>query len=179
MFEQVRQAMGAVHLQVLKRFCKFVLVRLLGRFIATEIDLQKLNFEVASGTAELDDLCVDARTINSLLGDTPLSFLSGTIGKLRMVLPWRGVLNGEPACVRLSDVRLTLAPASAISTRGEAGAGGARASMVRSSLMQEFSTPSLLARSMWADEAGDDDDAVGAHAVPPPPGASRSRCSRV
>ena len=59
MFEQVRLAFGELHLGVLKRVCKFVLVRLLGRFIATEIDLAKLHFEVASGTAELADLQVE------------------------------------------------------------------------------------------------------------------------
>eukprot|EP00306_Pavlova_sp_CCMP459_P009358 CAMPEP_0185186060 /NCGR_PEP_ID=MMETSP1140-20130426/3764_1 /TAXON_ID=298111 /ORGANISM="Pavlova sp., Strain CCMP459" /LENGTH=261 /DNA_ID=CAMNT_0027752313 /DNA_START=92 /DNA_END=874 /DNA_ORIENTATION=+ len=176
MFEQVKQAVGELHLQVLKRFCKFVLVRLLGRFIATEIDLQKLNFEVASGTAELDDLQIDARTINALLGDTPLSFISGTIGKVRMAMPWRGIINGEAASIRLSDVRITLAPSAAGPALhgGARGAGATGARMMRSSVVQEFSTPSLLAKSMFADEEEDAEagEAAEVPAAPTPSGSS-------
>ena len=51
----------------LKRLYKFVLKRLIGRFLLSELALSDLNVHLRAGTIELRSLTLDADAINAML----------------------------------------------------------------------------------------------------------------
>ena len=98
----------------LKRLYKFVLKRLIGRFLLSELALSDLNVHLRAGTIELRSLTLDADAINAMLLSSGASChvvaaCPSTIGRIKVRLCYSDILN-ESLTLELEDITLNLAP---------------------------------------------------------------------
>ncbi|GAA0167398.1 hypothetical protein LIER_22343 [Lithospermum erythrorhizon] len=88
-----------------KRVCKFVLKKKLGKFILGDIDLDQLDVQLTAGTLQLSHLALNVDYLNQKLGaKTALNVKEGSIGSLLVTMPWK-----EDGCrIEVDELELVL-----------------------------------------------------------------------
>ncbi|KAL3614201.1 hypothetical protein CASFOL_042275 [Castilleja foliolosa] len=90
----------------IKRICKFLLKKKLGKFILGDIDLNQLDVQLGAGTIQLTDLALNVDYINEKLGTTPVFVKEGSVGSLTVTMPWK-----DGGCrVEVDELEIVLAP---------------------------------------------------------------------
>ncbi|XP_051146509.1 autophagy-related protein 2 isoform X2 [Andrographis paniculata] len=90
----------------IKRICKFLLKKKLGKFILGDIDLNQLDVQLGAGTIQLSDLALNVDYINDKLGTSPVVLKEGSIGSLMVVMPWK-----EGGCrIEVDELEVVLGP---------------------------------------------------------------------
>ncbi|XP_034927983.1 autophagy-related protein 2 isoform X1 [Populus alba] len=91
----------------MKRLCKFVLKKKLGKFILGDIDLDQLDVQLAEGTIQLSDLALNVDCLNEKFGAAASVMIKeGSIGSLLVKMPWKG----KGFQVEVDELELVLAP---------------------------------------------------------------------
>ncbi|KAJ6692542.1 AUTOPHAGY-RELATED 2 ISOFORM A [Salix purpurea] len=91
----------------MKRLCKFVLKKKLGKFILGDIDLDQLDVQLAEGTIQLSDLALNVDCLNEKFGAAASVVIKeGSIGSLSVRMPWKG----KGFQVEVDGLELVLAP---------------------------------------------------------------------
>ncbi|XP_058097104.1 autophagy-related protein 2 [Magnolia sinica] len=90
----------------IKRVCKFLLKKKLGKFILGDIDLEQLDVQLGNGTIQLTDLALNVDYLNQKLGETPVTVKEGSIGSILAIIPWK-VSNCQ---IEVDELELVLAP---------------------------------------------------------------------
>ncbi|KAL0356821.1 UNVERIFIED_CONTAM: Autophagy-related protein 2 [Sesamum calycinum] len=72
----------------IKRVCKFLLKKKLGKLILGDIDLHQLDVQLGAGTIQLSDLALNVDYINEKFG-TAVLVKEGSIGSLLVTMPGR------------------------------------------------------------------------------------------
>uniref|UniRef100_A0AAV1UYY7 Autophagy-related protein 2 n=1 Tax=Peronospora matthiolae TaxID=2874970 RepID=A0AAV1UYY7_9STRA len=97
----------------LKRLYKFVLKRMIGRFLAAdELDLDQLDVHLRSGRLELCDLLLNADVLNAELCEAqglPFRVEKGYMGSVRVAISYANIIN-ESCLVEIDDVEIVLVP---------------------------------------------------------------------
>ncbi|XP_010521447.1 PREDICTED: autophagy-related protein 2 [Tarenaya hassleriana] len=88
-----------------KRVCKFLLKKKLGKFILGDIDLDQLDVQLRDGTIQLFDLAINVDYLNEKF-DAPLLIKEGSIGSLLVKMPWKS----KGCQVEVDELELVLAP---------------------------------------------------------------------
>lgn len=128
----------------LKRLYKFVLKRMIGRFLAAdELDLDQLDVHLRAGRMELCDLLLNADVLNAELCEPaglPFRVKKGYLGSVRVAISYANIMS-ESCLVEIDDIEVVLVPVEKYEReemermeREAAAAGGsaARASMAPS-----------------------------------------------
>ncbi|CAK4947130.1 unnamed protein product [Aphanomyces euteiches] len=99
----------------LKRLYKFVLKRVLGRFLQHELDLSQLQVHLRQGTLHLVELELHADAINEMLAASGLPFQMkrGFLGSVKVTVSYTNLLH-ESCLVAIEDVDLVLEPTTTI-----------------------------------------------------------------
>lgn len=97
----------------LKRLYKFVLKRMIGRFLAAdELDLDQLDVHLRSGRLELCDLLLDADVLNAELCEAqglPFRVKKGYLGSVRVAISYANIMS-ESCLVEIDDIEVILVP---------------------------------------------------------------------
>ncbi|KAK4437873.1 Autophagy-related protein 2 [Sesamum alatum] len=89
----------------IKRVCKFLLKKKLGKFILGDIDLNQLDVQLGAGTIQLSDLALNVDYINDKFG-TAFLVKEGSIGSLMVTMPWK-----DGGCrIEVDELEVVLAP---------------------------------------------------------------------
>lgn len=100
----------------LKRLYKFVLKRVIGRFLAaSELDLDQLDVHLRAGRVELCDLLLNADVLNAELCEAnglPFRVKKGYLGSVRVAISYTNIMS-ESCLVEIDDVEIVLVPLSA------------------------------------------------------------------
>ncbi|XP_022858551.1 autophagy-related protein 2-like [Olea europaea var. sylvestris] len=90
----------------IKRLCKFLLKKKLGKFILGDIDLNQLDVQLSAGTIQLSDLAVNVDYINQKFNVATVSVKEGSIGSLVVTMPWK-----DGGCeIEVDDLEIVLTP---------------------------------------------------------------------
>ncbi|GFP84564.1 hypothetical protein PHJA_000600300 [Phtheirospermum japonicum] len=90
----------------IKRICKFLLKKKLGKLILGDIDLNQLDVQLGAGTIQLTDLALNVDYINEKLGTTAVFVKEGSVGSLTVTMPWK-----DGGCrVEVDELEIVLAP---------------------------------------------------------------------
>ncbi|CAI5742509.1 unnamed protein product [Hyaloperonospora brassicae] len=104
----------------LKRLYKFVLKRMIGRFLAAdELDLDQLDVHLRSGRLELCDLLLNADVLNAELCEAqglPFRVERGYLGSVRVAISYANIMN-ESCLVEIDDVEIVLVPLNKAETQ--------------------------------------------------------------
>ena len=95
------------HDWVLRRLYKFLLKPLLSKVLKTDLDLDNLDVQLASGTLELSQLLLDEAYLSRQLGDCGWAVKAGYVGKAAVIIPYQSLLT-EQIRVKATDVLLTV-----------------------------------------------------------------------
>ncbi|KAJ8530077.1 hypothetical protein K7X08_036912 [Anisodus acutangulus] len=91
----------------IKRVCKFLLKKKLGKFILGDIDLNQLDVQLSAGTIQLSDLALNVDYLNQKFGSAAAVYVQeGSIGSLLMTMPWKG----DGCRIEVDELELVLAP---------------------------------------------------------------------
>ncbi|MCD7449539.1 hypothetical protein HAX54_000379 [Datura stramonium] len=91
----------------IKRVCKFLLKKKLGKFILGDIDLNQLDVQLSAGTIQLSDLALNVDYLNQKFGSATAVYVQeGSIGSLLMTMPWKG----DGCRIEVDELELVLAP---------------------------------------------------------------------
>ncbi|CAN4107707.1 unnamed protein product [Withania somnifera] len=91
----------------IKRVCKFLLKKKLGKFILGDIDLNQLDVQLTAGTIQLYDLALNVDYLNQKFGSAAAVYVQeGSIGSLLMTMPWKG----DGCRIEVDELELVLAP---------------------------------------------------------------------
>lgn len=91
----------------IKRVCKFLLKKKLGKFILGDIDLNQLDVQLSAGTIQLSDLALNVDYLNQKFGSAAAVYVQeGSIGSLLMTMPWKG----DGCRIKVDELELVLAP---------------------------------------------------------------------
>ncbi|XP_021738462.1 autophagy-related protein 2-like [Chenopodium quinoa] len=91
----------------IKRLCKFLLKKKLGKFIHGDIDLDQLDVQLSAGLLQLTDLALNVDYLNQKLGKISVFRVKeGSIRSLLIKMPW----NGEGCEVEVDELELVLFP---------------------------------------------------------------------
>ncbi|KAF4149069.1 Autophagy-related protein C terminal domain [Phytophthora infestans] len=97
----------------LKRLYKFVLKRMIGRFLAAdELDLDQLDVHLRSGRLELCDLLLNAEVLNAELCEAqglPFKVKKGYLGSVRVAISYANIMS-ESCLVEIDDIEIILVP---------------------------------------------------------------------
>ncbi|KAL8006698.1 putative vacuolar protein sorting-associated protein [Plasmopara halstedii] len=97
----------------LKRLYKFVLKRMIGRFLAAdELDLDQLDVHLRSGRLELCDLLLNAEVLNAELCEAyglPFKVKKGYLGSVRVAISYTNIMS-ESCLVEIDDIEIILVP---------------------------------------------------------------------
>ncbi len=93
----------------LKRLYKFILKRVIGRFLLDELDLDQLDVHLRAGQIELYDLALDAAIINAYLEEMPFQVQSGYVGSVKVVISYSNLMK-ESLVVEIDSVDLVMIP---------------------------------------------------------------------
>lgn len=97
----------------LKRLYKFVLKRMIGRFLAAdELDLDQLDVHLRSGRMELCDLLLNADVLNAELCEPaglPFRVKKGYLGSVRVAISYANIMS-ESCLVEVDDIEIVLVP---------------------------------------------------------------------
>ena len=96
----------------LRRLYKFVVKRLIGQYLADDLDMEQLNVSMRQGTIELNDLNLDPEAICGTLPMLPCKMVSGSIATAKVTLCYQKILE-ESVAIELRDVRLVFHPIKA------------------------------------------------------------------
>ncbi|KAF0694737.1 Aste57867_14413 [Aphanomyces stellatus] len=98
----------------LKRLYKFLLKRVLGRFLQHELDLSQLQVHLRQGTLHLVELELHAGAINELLASSGLPFQMkrGFVGSVKVTVSYTNLLH-ESCLVAIDDIDIVLEPVQA------------------------------------------------------------------
>ncbi|KAL0422639.1 UNVERIFIED_CONTAM: Autophagy-related protein 2 [Sesamum latifolium] len=89
----------------IKRVCKFLLKKKLGKLILGDIDLHQLDVQLGAGTIQLSDLALNVDYINEKFG-TAVLVKEGSIGSLLVTMPWK-----DGGCgIEVDELEVVLAP---------------------------------------------------------------------
>ena len=99
----------------LKRLYKFVLKRVIGRFLLDELDLDQLDVHLRSGQIELCDLALDVALLNTYLVGMPFHVQSGYLGSVKASISYSNIVT-ESCVVEIDEIDLVLVPAACIVT---------------------------------------------------------------
>ena len=99
----------------LKRLYKFILKRVIGRFLLDELDLDQLDVHLRAGQIELYDLALDAAVINAYLEDMPFQVQSGYVGSVKVVISYANLMK-ESLVVEIDSVDLVMIPTTCSSS---------------------------------------------------------------
>ncbi|GER56644.1 autophagy 2 [Striga asiatica] len=89
-----------------KRICKFLLKKKLGKFILGDIDLHQLDVQLGAGTIQLSDLALNVDYVNEKLGTAAVLLKEGSVGSLTVTMPWK-----DGGCrVEVDELEFVLAP---------------------------------------------------------------------
>ncbi|EPS59643.1 hypothetical protein M569_15162, partial [Genlisea aurea] len=90
----------------MRRLCKFLLKKKLGKFVLGDIDLNQLDVQLGAGLVQLSDVALNVDYINEKLGTSAVMVKEGTIGFLKLAMPWE-----EGGCrIELDEVEVVFAP---------------------------------------------------------------------
>ncbi|KAF5727248.1 hypothetical protein HS088_TW22G00937 [Tripterygium wilfordii] len=91
----------------LRRVCKFLLKKKLGKFIQGDVDLDQLEVQLIEGTIQLNDLALNVDYINKKLGSVASVIIKeGSISSLLVKMPWK-----VKGCqVEVNELELIVAP---------------------------------------------------------------------
>ncbi|RHY40145.1 hypothetical protein DYB38_010300 [Aphanomyces astaci] len=97
----------------LKRLYKFVLKRVLGRFLQHDLDMSQLQVHLRQGTLHLVELELNAAAINELLATSgvPFQMKRGFVGSVKVTVSYSNLLN-ESCLVAIDDIDIVLEPVS-------------------------------------------------------------------
>ncbi|KAK6946119.1 Vacuolar protein sorting-associated protein 13-like, N-terminal domain [Dillenia turbinata] len=102
-----RSAEKMVSKWFIRRACKFLLKKKLGKFILGDIDLDQLNVQLSDGTIQLSDLALNVDYVNQKFGASAAVIVKeGSIGLLLIKMPWKG----RGCEVVVDELELVLAP---------------------------------------------------------------------
>ncbi|OWZ22913.1 hypothetical protein PHMEG_0002314 [Phytophthora megakarya] len=97
----------------LKRLYKFVLKRMIGRFLAAdELDLDQLDVHLRSGRLELCDLLLNAEVLNAELCEAqglPFKVKKGYLGSVRVAISYANIMS-ESCLVEIDDIEIIVVP---------------------------------------------------------------------
>uniref|UniRef100_K3X2P4 Autophagy-related protein 2 n=1 Tax=Globisporangium ultimum (strain ATCC 200006 / CBS 805.95 / DAOM BR144) TaxID=431595 RepID=K3X2P4_GLOUD len=97
----------------LKRLYKFVLKRMIGRFLADDnLDLDQLDVHLRSGKIELCDLLLNAEVLNAELCEAhglPFRVKKGYLGSVRVSISYANIMS-ESCLVEVDDIEIVLVP---------------------------------------------------------------------
>lgn len=96
----------------LKRLYKFVLKRVIGRFLTEELDLDQLDVHLRSGRMELCDLLLNADVLNTELCEPsglPFRVKKGYLGSVRVAISYANIMS-ESCLVEIDDIEIVLVP---------------------------------------------------------------------
>lgn len=100
----------------LKRLYKFVLKRMIGRFLADDnLDLDQLDVHLRSGKIELCDLLLNAEVLNAELCEAhglPFRVKKGYLGSVRVSISYANIMS-ESCLVEIDDIEIVLVPLTA------------------------------------------------------------------
>lgn len=100
----------------LKRLYKFVLKRMIGRFLADDnLDLDQLDVHLRSGKIELCDLLLNADVLNAELCEAhalPFRVKKGYVGSVRVSISYANIMS-ESCLVEVDDIEIVLVPLTA------------------------------------------------------------------
>lgn len=100
----------------LKRLYKFVLKRMIGRFLADDnLDLDQLDVHLRSGKIELCDLLLNAEVLNAELCEAhglPFRVKKGYLGSVRVSISYANIMS-ESCLVEIDDIEIVLVPLNA------------------------------------------------------------------
>ena len=99
----------------LKRIYKFVLKRLIGQFLASDLSLNQLDVALTSGTVDLINLDLNVEMLNSLCSSLPLRVVSGSISRVHLEIPVRNLFS-SPCSITVSGLSITLMPSVHLSS---------------------------------------------------------------
>ncbi|KAF1776485.1 Vacuolar protein sorting-associated protein 13, N-terminal domain [Phytophthora cactorum] len=92
---------------------KFVLKRMIGRFLAAdELDLDQLDVHLRSGRLELCDLLLNAEVLNAELCEAqglPFKVKKGYLGSVRVAISYANIMS-ESCLVEIDDIEIILVP---------------------------------------------------------------------
>ncbi|XP_042010963.1 autophagy-related protein 2-like isoform X1 [Salvia splendens] len=98
-----------------KRVCKFLLKKKLGKFILGDIDLDHLDVQLGAGTIQLSDLALNVDYINEKFGTAAVLVKEGSVGSLTVTMPWK-----EGGCrVEVDELEFVIAPRQTKATQDE------------------------------------------------------------
>ena len=100
----------AVSYITFQRFYRYLLKRLLGGVFVPEFGMEQLDVQLFKGIVQLVDMKLNTAKINAALKTANIKFSvrTGSIGKLRVRIPWRNVLH-DPCKVYISEIHLRIA----------------------------------------------------------------------
>ena len=96
----------------LQRFYKFVLKRLLGQFLSSELDLEQLDVALSSGDVTLHRLKLNSAQLNEWADGLPVRVQSARIASLHCRVPWRSLLS-QHCTLHVRGLHITLSPIAA------------------------------------------------------------------
>ncbi|KAL3814219.1 hypothetical protein ACJIZ3_015487 [Penstemon smallii] len=91
----------------IKRVCKFLLKKKLGKFILGDIDLNQLDVQLSAGKIQLSDLALNVDYINQKFGAASAILVKeGSVGSLVVTMPWK-----DGGCrIEVDELEVVLAP---------------------------------------------------------------------
>ncbi|CAM9138705.1 unnamed protein product, partial [Choristocarpus tenellus] len=100
----------------LKKLYRFVLKKLVGRFLEDDITLDQLDVHLRAGRLELTDLSLKVEEFSPILKDQPFRISSARVGKLRVEISYTNILS-ESLTFNVDDIVVDVVPR--ISDNGE------------------------------------------------------------
>ncbi|KAL6514251.1 hypothetical protein OROHE_019238 [Orobanche hederae] len=101
-----KSAEAMFSLWAIKRVCKFLLKKKLGKFILGDIDLDQLDVQLGAGRIQLSDLALNVDYINEKFGTTSVLVKEGSVGSLMVTMPWK-----DGGCrIEVDELEVVLAP---------------------------------------------------------------------
>ncbi|GAV66348.1 ATG_C domain-containing protein/Chorein_N domain-containing protein [Cephalotus follicularis] len=101
---------------VLKRACKFLLKKKLGKLLLGDIDVDQLDVQLCQGIIQLSDIALNVDYLNTKLGaSTSVILKEGSIRSLIIKMPWKY----QGCQVEVDELELVLAPCTEYSLSAE------------------------------------------------------------
>ncbi|KAK4493461.1 hypothetical protein RD792_006586 [Penstemon davidsonii] len=101
----------------IKRVCKFLLKKRLGKFILGDIDLNQLDVQLSDGKIQLSDIALNVDYINQKFGTAAVLVKEGSVGSLVVTMPWT-----DGGCrIEVDELEVVVNPCSVKVSRDEFG----------------------------------------------------------
>ena len=105
---------SAVSFITLQRFTRFLLKRILGGILNTDISLEQLDVQLYNGVLQLTDAVLNVNRINHELKrrKLPIHLISGHLSRVRVQIPWTKLLS-DPCKIFVNHILLRVDHVSA------------------------------------------------------------------